>query len=106
MTNNRNFRPDELYHYGVKGMRWKKTGGGDPEIDGPHSRKRHDSGNSTEVHRRENDGPHSRKRHSGGESASVARRKTLKGFGAGAKIIFSRKPGKKLAGTSIFAKRK
>lgn len=37
---------NELYHYGVKGMKW------DPDKR-PHSRKRNDNGKTGEVHRRE-----------------------------------------------------
>ena len=37
-------RKDELYHYGVKGMKW------DPKR--PHSRKRNDNGKTGEVERR------------------------------------------------------
>ncbi len=94
----------ELYHYGVKGMRWKKTGDNDSANGNLHSRERHDSGNSAEVHRRENSSPHSRKRHPSGASASVSRR--LKGSGVGYKFVFSRKSGKKMAGTGSFTKRK
>ena len=96
---------NELYHYGVKGMRWRKTEDSDTETDRFHSRQRHDSGQEAEVHRRD-DGPHSRKRHPSGASARVTRRKTLKGSGVGSNIIWSRKPGKKTAGSGLFVKRK
>lgn len=62
---------NELYHYGVKGMKWHKRRGqtDDEDLNLPHSRKRHDNGKTGEVVKRTDDDAerdHEYSQHSGG----------------------------------------